>query len=160
MQGCNYRGTARMSHVGSGTPSGNVNDVDTDSAGLIGKRPLDRDSTKAVRKKAMSSSSRSTEYLIKIHDIQIARLKHSEDKVEKKESHYEFFKDLEFNKLEVQQEQIVVEETKLKFEERKGKNAELKEALAVNLDDIAEDLRPAFIAKRKALVDWFVNNSN
>ncbi|KAL5672861.1 hypothetical protein ACJX0J_017167, partial [Zea mays] len=32
-----------------------------------------------------------------------------------KEAHYEFFKDLEFNKLEVQQEQIVVEETKLNF---------------------------------------------
>lgn len=53
-----------------------------------------------------------------------------------------------------------MEETKLKFEERKGKNTELKEALAVNLDDITEDLRPAFIAKRKALVVWFVNNSN
>jgi hypothetical protein len=132
VQGCNYRGTARMSPVGSGTPSSNINDVDTDSAGLIDKRPLDRDSTKAARKKAMSSSSRSIGYLIKTHDIQIARLKHSEDKVEKKEAHYEFFKDLEFNKLEVQQEQIVVEETKLKFEECKEKNTELKEALAVN----------------------------
>jgi hypothetical protein len=39
-------------------------------------------------------------------------------------------------------------------------NDELKETMVVDLDDIAEDLRPAFIAKWKALVDWFINNPN
>jgi hypothetical protein len=53
-----------------------------------------------------------------------------------------------------------VEKTKLKFQQRKEMNDELKETMVVDLDDIAEDLRPAFIAKWKALVDWFINNPN
>lgn len=160
VQGTSLRGAAGMSPVGSATPTASVNDLDSDSLGLTGKRPLGRDSTKASRKKAMSTSSQSMKYLTRIHDLQMARLKQSEDKVEKKEAHYEVFKDLEYKKLQVQQEQIEVEKTKLKFQERKEKNDELKEAMAVDLEDIAEDLRPAFIAKRKALVDWFVNNPN
>jgi hypothetical protein len=36
-------------------------------------------------------------------------------------------------------------------------NNELNEAMIVGLDDIAEDLRATLIAKRKALVDWFIN---
>jgi hypothetical protein len=58
-----------MEPVGSATPSGSVNDMDNDEPGFIGKRPLGRDSTKASRKKAMSSSSQSTDYLSRIHDI-------------------------------------------------------------------------------------------
>jgi hypothetical protein len=46
-----------MEPVGSGTPSGSVNDLENDEVGIKGKRPLGRDSTKASRKKAMSSSS-------------------------------------------------------------------------------------------------------
>jgi hypothetical protein len=37
------------------------------------------------------------------------------DKVEKKETNYEVFKDLEHKKLQVQQEHNQVEKTKLKF---------------------------------------------
>lgn len=62
------------------TPSDNVNDVQSDSVGLTGKRALGRDSTKATRKKAMSYSSQSTSYLSRSHDIQMARLKKSGDK--------------------------------------------------------------------------------
>jgi hypothetical protein len=58
-----------MEPVGSATPSGSVNDMDNDEPGLIGKRPLGRDSMKASRKKAMSSSSQSTDYLSRIHYI-------------------------------------------------------------------------------------------
>jgi hypothetical protein len=45
-----------MEMVDSATPSGTVNDVDSDSLGITEKRPLGRDSTKASRKKALSSS--------------------------------------------------------------------------------------------------------
>jgi hypothetical protein len=60
-------------------------------------------------------------------------------------------------KLDVQQEQIEVKKTKLKVQQHKEMNNELNEAMIVGLDDIAEDLREALIAKRKALVDWFIN---
>jgi hypothetical protein len=78
VHGSPWRGNAGMEPVGSGTPSGFVNDLEYEEAGFKGKRPLGRDSTKASRKKAMSSSSQSTDYLSRIHDIQIARLKQSE----------------------------------------------------------------------------------
>jgi hypothetical protein len=80
------------------------------------------------------------------------------DKVEKKETNYEVFKDLEHKKLQVQQEHNQVEKTKLKFWEHKEKNYELKGAMVMESEDIDKDSRPAFIAKRKTLVDWFVNN--
>lgn len=56
-------------------------------------------------------------------------------------------------KLDVQQEQIEVKKTKLKVQQHKEMNDELNEAMIVDLDDIAEDLRTVLIAKRKALVD-------
>jgi hypothetical protein len=85
VHGSPWRGNAGMDPVGSGTPSGSVNDLENDEAGIKGKMPLGRDSTKASRKKAMSSSSQSTEYLSRIHDIQIERLKQSEEKSDKKQ---------------------------------------------------------------------------
>lgn len=92
VQGPSLRGAAAMSPVGSATPTRIVNDVDSDSPGLTGKRPLGQDSTKASRKKALSSSSQSTEYLTRIHNIQMARLKHSENKVEKKKHNMSFLR--------------------------------------------------------------------
>jgi hypothetical protein len=73
-----------MEPVGNGTPSGSVNDLENEESGSKGKRPLGRDSTKASRKKAMFGSSQSTDYISRIHDIQIARLKQSEEKSDKK----------------------------------------------------------------------------
>jgi hypothetical protein len=43
-----------MEPVGSGTPSGSVNDLEYQEGGSKGKRPLARDFTKASRNKAMS----------------------------------------------------------------------------------------------------------
>jgi hypothetical protein len=84
VHGSPWRGNAGTEPVRSLTPTGSVNDVEYDEGGSKGKRPLGRDSTKASRKKAMSSSSQSTDYLSRLHDIQIARLKQSEEKSELK----------------------------------------------------------------------------
>jgi hypothetical protein len=80
VHGSPWRGNAGTEPVRSLTPTGFVNEVEYDEGGSKGKRPLGRDSTKASRKKSMSSSSQSTDYLSRIHDIQIARLKQSEEK--------------------------------------------------------------------------------
>jgi hypothetical protein len=47
------RGNDGMEPIGSGTPSGSVNDLENEESGSKGKRPLGRDSTKASRKKAI-----------------------------------------------------------------------------------------------------------
>jgi hypothetical protein len=118
VHGSPWRGNAGMEPVGSGTPSGSVNDLEIEEAGSKGKRPLGRDSTKASRKKAMSSSSQSTDYLSRIHDIQIARLKQSEEKSDKKQQNIEFLKEVELKKLEVQSKEIEMQQTKMMIEER------------------------------------------
>jgi hypothetical protein len=99
--------------------------VEFDEGGSKGKRPLGRDSTKASRKKSMSSSSQSTDYLSRIHDIQIARLKQSEEKSDLKQQNIEFMKEVELKKLEVQSKEIQVQE-KIDDgrQEAKGRRAE------------------------------------
>jgi hypothetical protein len=158
VEGSTWRGNAGMDPVGSATPSGSINDMDNDEPGLKGKRPLGRDSTKASRKKAMSSSSQSTDYLSRIHDIQIARLKQSEEKSDKKQHNIELLKEVELKKLEVQSKEIEMQQTKMMIEDRIRKDAELKELLAMDMDVLLEDVGPAYIAKRKGLVKYFINN--
>jgi hypothetical protein len=102
VHGSPWRGNAATEPVRSLTPTGSVNDVESDEGGSKGKRPLGRDSTKTARKKATSSSSQSTDYLARLHDIQIARLKQSEEKSELKQQNIEFMKEVELKKLEVQ----------------------------------------------------------
>lgn len=79
----------------------------------------------------MSSSSQSTDYLLRIHDIQIARLKQSEEKSGKKQQNIEFLKEVELKKLEVQTKELEMQQTKMMIEERIRKDAELKELLAM-----------------------------
>jgi hypothetical protein len=158
VHGSPWRGNAGMEPVGSGTPSGSVNDMDNDEAGIKGKRPLGRDSTKASRKKAMSSSSQYTEYLSRIHDIQIARLKQSEEKSDKKQQNIELLKEVELKKLEVQSKEIEMQQTKMMIKERIRKDAELKELLAMDMDVLPEDVRHVYIARRKGLIEFFINN--
>jgi hypothetical protein len=106
----------------------------------------------------MSSSSQYREYLSKIHELQIACIKQNEDKIEKKEARYEFFKDLKIKKLEVRKQESVERQSKLMFQETKEKQEELQEVLATKFEQILDDLRLVFIAKGKALVDYFLNN--
>jgi hypothetical protein len=122
------------------------------------KRPLGRDSTKASKKKAMSSSSQSTDYLSRIHDISLARLKQSEDKSELKQQNIEFMKEVELKKLEVQSKEIEIQERKLLIEERIRKDEELTKLQAMDMDALPEDLRAVYIARRKGLIEFFINN--
>jgi hypothetical protein len=158
VHGSPWRGNAGMDPVGSRTPSGSVNDLEYQEGGSKGKRPLGRDSTKASRKKAMSSSSQSTDYLSRIHDIQIARLKQSEEKSELKQQNIEFLKEVELKKLEVQSKEIEMQQTKMMIEERIRKDAELNKLHAMDMDALPEDLRVVYIARRKGLIDYFINN--
>lgn len=152
------RGNAGMEPVGSGTPSGSVNDMENEESGSKGKRPLGRDSTKASRKKAMSSSSQSTNYLSRIHDIQIARLKQSEEKSELKQQNIEFMKEVELKKLEFQSKKIEMQQTKLMMEDRIRKDEELNKMYAMDMDALPEELRAVYIARRKGLIDYFIKN--
>jgi hypothetical protein len=106
----------------------------------------------------MSSSSQSTDSLSRIHDIQIARLKQSEEKTELKQQNIEFLKEVELKKLEVQSKEIEMQQTKMMIEERIRKDAELKELHAMDMDALPEDLRAVYIARRKGLIDFFINN--
>jgi hypothetical protein len=108
VHGSPWRGNAGTEPVRILTPIGSVNEVKFEEGGSKGKRPLGRDSTKASRKKAISSSSQSNEYLCRLHDIQIARLKQSEEKSDLKQQNIEFMKEVELNKLEVQSKEIEV----------------------------------------------------
>eukprot|EP00267_Zea_mays_P041815 XP_020393744.1 uncharacterized protein LOC109939811 [Zea mays] len=110
VHGSPWRGNAGREPVRSLTPTGSVNEVQCDEGGSKGKRPLGRDSTKASRKKSMSSSSQSTDYLSRLHDIQIARLKQSEEKSDLKQQNIEFMKEVELKKLEVKSKEIEVQE--------------------------------------------------
>jgi hypothetical protein len=38
------------------------------------------------------------------------------------------------------------------------KDAKLKELLAMDMDVLPEDVRPAYIARRKGLIEFFINN--
>jgi hypothetical protein len=73
----------------------------------------------------MSSTSQSTDYLSRIHDIQIARLKQSEEKSELKQQNIEFLKEVELKKLEVQSKEIQMQERRMLIEERIRKDEEL-----------------------------------
>jgi hypothetical protein len=66
-QGTSFQGIHGKSIGSSGTPPAGGHDSDSGSAGLTGKRPLGRDSSKSERKKVASSSS--TEYLSRLHDL-------------------------------------------------------------------------------------------
>jgi hypothetical protein len=115
VQGSSYRGTGATSPVASATPSGNVNDLDDGSVGLSGKQLLGRDSTKLARKKPTTSSSQFTNYLSKIHEIQMARLKRSEDKSEQKQENLDFMMDVELKRLEVQQHELDMKKNKYRL---------------------------------------------
>jgi hypothetical protein len=158
VHGSPWRGNAATEPVRSLTPTGSVNDVESDEGGSKGKRPLGRDSTKTARKKATSSSSQSTDYLARLHDIQIARLKQSEEKSELKQQNIEFMKEVELKKLEVQSKEIEVQEKKLMMEDRKQKDEELKKLYAMDMDALLEELRAVYIARRKGLIEFFINN--
>jgi hypothetical protein len=158
VHGSPWRGNAGMEPMGSLTPSGSVNDLKYQEGGSKGKRPLGRDSTKASRKKAMPSSSQSTDYLSRIHDIQIARLKQSEEKSKLKQQNIEFLKEFELKKLEVQSKEIEMQQTKMMIEERIRKDAELNKLHAMDMDALPEDLRVVYIVRRKGLIDYFINN--
>lgn len=86
-------------------------------------------------------------------------VKAKHEKIEKKEAHCEFFKDLEIKKLEVQQQELAIWQCELKYQERKDKEAELEKVIATILNEVPEDLRQIFIQKCKALVGYFLNNS-
>ena len=106
----------------------------------------------------MSSSSQSTDYLSRIHDIQIARLKQSEEKSDLKQQNIEFMKEVELKKLEVQSKEIEVQEKKLMMEDRKQKDEELNKLYAMDMDALPEELRAVYMARRKGLIDFFINN--
>jgi hypothetical protein len=106
----------------------------------------------------MSSSSQSTDYLSRIHDISLARLKQSEDKSELKQQNIEFMKEVELKKLEVQSKEIEIQERKLLIEERIRKDEELTKLQAMDMDALPEDLRAVYIARRKGLIEFFINN--
>jgi hypothetical protein len=57
-----------------------------------------------------------------------------------------------------QSKEIEMQQTKMKIEDIIRKDAELKELLAMDMDVLPEDVRPAYITKRKGLVEYFINN--
>jgi hypothetical protein len=67
-------------------------------------------------------------------------------------------KEVELKKLEVQSKEIEMQQTKMMIEERIRKDAELKELLAMDMDGLPEDVRPVYIARRKGLIEFFINN--
>jgi hypothetical protein len=158
VHGTPWRGQAGMEPIGSRAPSGLVNDLEDEEGGSKGKRPLGRDSTKASRKKPMSSTSQSTDYLSRIHDIQIARLKQSEEKSELKQQNIEFLKEVELKRLEVQSKEIQMQERRMLIEERIRKDEELTKLQAMDMDALPEDLRVVYITRRKGLIEYFINN--
>jgi hypothetical protein len=158
VHGSPWRGTAGTEPARSLTPTGSVNEVEYDEGGSRGKRPLGRDSAKASRKKSMSSSSQSTDYLSRIHDMQVARFKQSEEKADLKQQNIEFMKEVEMKKLEVQSKEIQVQEKKLMMEDRKQKDEELNKLYAMDMDALPEELRAVYIARRKGLIEYFINN--
>jgi hypothetical protein len=113
---------------------------------------------KASRKKAMSSTSQSTDYLSRIHDIQIARLKQSEEKSKLKQQNIEFLKEVELKKLEVQSKEIQMQERRMLIEERIRKDEELTKLQAMDMDALPEDLRVVYITRRKGLIEYFIKN--
>jgi hypothetical protein len=106
----------------------------------------------------MSSTSQSTDYLSRIHDIQIARLKQCEEKSELKQQNIEFLKEVELKKLEVQSKEIQMQERRMLIEERIRKDKELSKLQAMDMDALPEDLRVVYIARRKGLIEYFINN--
>jgi hypothetical protein len=67
-------------------------------------------------------------------------------------------KEVELKKLEVQTKEIEMQQTKMLIEERIRKDAELKVLLAMDMDVLPEDVRPVYIARRKGLIEFFINN--
>ena len=67
-------------------------------------------------------------------------------------------KEVELKKLEVQSKEIEMQQTKMMIEDRIRKDAELKELLAMDMDVLPEDVRPVYIARRKGLIEFFINN--
>jgi hypothetical protein len=51
-----------------------------------------------------------------------------------------------------------MQQTKMMIKERIRKDAELKELLAIDMDVLPEDVRPVYIARRKGLIEFFINN--
>jgi hypothetical protein len=158
VHGSPWRATAGTEPGRSLTPTGSVNEVEYDEGGSRGKRPLGHDSAKASRKKSMSSSSQSTDYLSRIHDMQVARFKQSEEKSDLKQQNIEFMKKVELKKLEVQSKEIQVQEKKLMMEDWKKKDEELNKLYAMDMDALPDELRAVYIARRKGLIEYFINN--
>jgi hypothetical protein len=51
-----------------------------------------------------------------------------------------------------------MQQTKMMIKERIRKDAELKELLAMDMDVLPEDVRHVYIARRKGLIEFFINN--
>jgi hypothetical protein len=67
-------------------------------------------------------------------------------------------KEVELKKLEVQSKEIQVQEKKLMMEDRKQKDEELNKLYAMDMDALPEELRAVYIARRKGLIEYFINN--
>lgn len=138
VQGSNYRGTTWMSLVAGGTPSDNVNDVQSDYAGLTGKmhQAVTLQSLQGRRPCLIHLSQLTTfpEFMTYRWHI----FQKSEDKLEKQEN-IEFLKDVELKNLEVRNMEIEMQQTKFKSEDRLQKNTKLKELLAIDMDQLPED---------------------
>jgi hypothetical protein len=67
-------------------------------------------------------------------------------------------KEVELKKLEVQSKEIQMQERRMLIEERIRKDEELTKLQAMDMDALPEDLRVVYIARRKGLIEYFINN--
>jgi hypothetical protein len=118
-----------------GTPPAGSNQVDTGgdsstppSAG--NKRPLGRDATKESRKKAASSSS-SSEYISKMHDLWADRFSDMKDGRAEKNKYLAQMAALEKEKIDrqvdIEERRLALEARRLDWEERKDESRMLAE---------------------------------
>jgi hypothetical protein len=107
-----------------GGPTIAVEESDSGSAGLTGKRPLGRDSCKSERKKVVSSSS--TEYLSRLQDLTEKQIQCCIEKGEKKDKFNEQDRELENKMLDLEAKKLSICERELRFEELRSAKEQLQ----------------------------------
>jgi hypothetical protein len=114
-QGSSFQGLHDKAIGSSFGPSVGVDETDSGSAGLTGKRPLGRDSSKSERKKAASTTS--TEYLSRLQELTKKQLQHSIEKGDKKDMVKEQDRELENKRLDLEAKKLSIRERELRLQE-------------------------------------------
>jgi hypothetical protein len=123
-QGSSFRGSHGKSIGSSGGPTIAVEESDSGSAGLTGKRPLGHDSCKSERKKVTSSSS--TQYLSRLQDLTEKQIQRCIEKGEKKDKFNEQERELENKRLDLEAKKLSIRERELRLEELRTAQQQLQ----------------------------------